>query len=222
MSFTSPKTWVANAKLLASQLNEQIRDNLLALWVGTTAGDMDYYATSTSKGRIGIPTNYKGRVMGIGSDSLPAWGGMACFSLSNSGTQSIASSTLTALTFDTEEFDDYGFFPGSGAVITPPTDMTGYYVLFGSVSLAASTLGYISVNIYAGEYVLGSFTLDGHLSSGTHDLVVFGFGPGYSNTVAPNYSPFSLKIFQNSGGSLNATLARFSGALMYPASLPAS
>lgn len=56
MAWTSPITWVANAVLTAAQLNQQIRDNMLAIWQGTSAGDIDYYTSATTKARLGIPS----------------------------------------------------------------------------------------------------------------------------------------------------------------------
>lgn len=57
MAFTSPLTAVSGATFTAAQFNTNVRDNLNAIWVGTTAGDMDYYSSSTAKSRVAIGAN---------------------------------------------------------------------------------------------------------------------------------------------------------------------
>ena len=64
------RTWTTGEKVTEAMLNEQIRDNGDAIWVGTTAGDMEYYSAADAKTRIPIGTN--GKVLGV-SSGLPAW-----------------------------------------------------------------------------------------------------------------------------------------------------
>ncbi len=52
MAFTTPRTWTYGETVTEAQFNEQIRDNFNAVWVGTTAGDIDYYTSSTTKTRL--------------------------------------------------------------------------------------------------------------------------------------------------------------------------
>lgn len=80
MSFTSPRTWVYGETVTEAQLNEQIRDNQNAMWVGTTAGDMDFYTSNSGKSRIGIGN--VGDVLTVNSSTVPAWaaGGMSLIS----------------------------------------------------------------------------------------------------------------------------------------------
>jgi hypothetical protein len=54
MAWTTPKTWTAGAKLLAAELNTHVRDNLNAINVGTTAGDVLYYTAAATPARLGI------------------------------------------------------------------------------------------------------------------------------------------------------------------------
>lgn len=56
MSWTTPKTWSALEVVLATDLNTHLRDNLSALWLGSGHGDMDFYASSTTKARIAAGT----------------------------------------------------------------------------------------------------------------------------------------------------------------------
>ena len=73
MAFTTPRTWVYGETVTEAQFNEQIRDNENAIWVGTTAGDMDYYTSNATKARIGIGN--VGDVLTVGSGTVPTWGG---------------------------------------------------------------------------------------------------------------------------------------------------
>jgi hypothetical protein len=70
MAKTSYRTWVAGELITAAMLNQQIRDNGNEIWKGTTAGDLDYYTSSTSKARLGIGTN--GQYLRVVS-GVPSW-----------------------------------------------------------------------------------------------------------------------------------------------------
>lgn len=77
MAFTTPRTWTYGETVTEAQFNEQLRDNFNAVWVGTTAGDIDYYTSSTTKARLGIGN--VGDVLTVGSGTVPTWvgGGMS-------------------------------------------------------------------------------------------------------------------------------------------------
>lgn len=70
MAWTTPKTWDALEEVIADDFNTHIRNNLLALWVGTTAGDMDYYSSATAKTRIAIGS--AGKIL-KSNGSVPLW-----------------------------------------------------------------------------------------------------------------------------------------------------
>jgi hypothetical protein len=53
----------------AAQHNTYLRDNLAAIFVGTTAGDLDYYTGPTAKSRLALVVNG----LLIGAASAPAW-----------------------------------------------------------------------------------------------------------------------------------------------------
>ena len=70
MAYTSGFTAVTGATFLASQYNTYVRDNLSALWVFTTAGDLIYATSSTTAARLGIgSSNDILRTTG----GVPAW-----------------------------------------------------------------------------------------------------------------------------------------------------
>jgi hypothetical protein len=70
MAKTTYRTWITGETVTAAQLNEQIRDNGNASWVGTTKGDIDYYNSATQKIRLPIgSTNQFLTVIG----GVPVW-----------------------------------------------------------------------------------------------------------------------------------------------------
>jgi hypothetical protein len=54
MAFDNSFTAVTGQTYTASQYNTHTKGNFTAIWVGTTAGDSDYYTSSTSKARLAI------------------------------------------------------------------------------------------------------------------------------------------------------------------------
>lgn len=54
----------------AAWLNQYLRDNVAAIWVGTTAGDMDYYTSASVKARLGIGT--AGQIL-MSTGAAPSW-----------------------------------------------------------------------------------------------------------------------------------------------------
>lgn len=53
MAYSAPYTFTALELLTAAKMNA-IQTNITALWVGTTAGDMEYYVSSSAKQRLAI------------------------------------------------------------------------------------------------------------------------------------------------------------------------
>jgi len=77
MSFTAPRTWVYGETVTEAQFNEQFRDNLNAIWVGTNAGDMDYYTSNATKSRLAGGTANAGVCLRMDSGgTAPEYGGV--------------------------------------------------------------------------------------------------------------------------------------------------
>ena len=74
MAFSTVPTVATSDSWTASQHNTYIKDNFAAVWVGTTAGDIDYYTSSTAKTRLAIGTNYQ---LLRSTGSAPAWVSLA-------------------------------------------------------------------------------------------------------------------------------------------------
>lgn len=126
MAFTSGFTAVTGAVLTAAQWNTNVRDNMTAIWVGTTAGDIDYYTSATAKARLAfvsggvlyggasapawlakpsssLPQFLKNTSTGTPSYSYPSLFGTRVY---NSVDQSVANNAVVL--FDTEFYDDEG------------------------------------------------------------------------------------------------------------------
>ena len=69
MSFDNSYTAVTGSTYQASDYNTGTKGNFTAVWVGTTAGDMDYYTSATAKNRLAKVT---GGLLYCGA-SAPAW-----------------------------------------------------------------------------------------------------------------------------------------------------
>ena len=69
MAYTSGFTAVSGATFTAAQYNTNVRDNLSAIWVYTTAGDISYATSSTAASRLAL---VPGGVL-YGGASAPAW-----------------------------------------------------------------------------------------------------------------------------------------------------
>jgi hypothetical protein len=74
MAFSTVPTVNTSDSWTASQHNTYIKDNFAAVWVGTTAGDLDYYTSATGKSRLGIGSANQ---FLYSTGSAPAWGTLA-------------------------------------------------------------------------------------------------------------------------------------------------
>ena len=93
MAYTTARTWVTSELVTASIMNTHVRDNLTAIWVGTTAGDVDYYTSGTAKARVAIG--------GAGtylqsSGTAPQWAGLSLYK--SGANTAITNSEVTVLT----------------------------------------------------------------------------------------------------------------------------
>lgn len=69
MSYATPYVFTALELLTAAKMNA-IQDNVSAIWVGTTAGDQDYYVSASAKQRVAIGT--AGQIW-MSNGSAPGW-----------------------------------------------------------------------------------------------------------------------------------------------------
>lgn len=82
----------------ASQHNTYLRDNMAAIWVGTTAGDTDYYTSATAKSRLAIGT--ANQIM-RSTGSAPAWADLSTITAAKALVASQATSDMFYATSST-------------------------------------------------------------------------------------------------------------------------
>jgi hypothetical protein len=93
MAWTTPKTFVANDPLTASELNTHLRDNMLATAaaVVTTQGDIVYASGNHALARLAVGT--KGKVLQVNAaGTAPQWG-IGSFIVAKTADESVSSST---------------------------------------------------------------------------------------------------------------------------------
>lgn len=71
MSFNNSFTAVTGATYTAAQYNTHVRDNLTAIWVYTTQGDIAYASSATALARLGIGANNTTVLMP--ASGVPSW-----------------------------------------------------------------------------------------------------------------------------------------------------
>lgn len=107
MAFNNSFTAIVGATYTASQYNTYVRDNLTAIWVGTTAGDMEYYTGATAKTRVAIGSSYQAWSVVSG---VPAWANRFQWaSVYKSTTQSFSSGLAADITWNQELADTSGW-----------------------------------------------------------------------------------------------------------------
>jgi hypothetical protein len=151
MAKSTFRTWVVGEVVTAAQLNQQIRDNGNEIWKGTTAGDIDYYASATTKTRIGIGT--QNQVLATKS-GVPAWDGYIGACVSRNSPISLPNDTITTITgFNVEEYDSSGFITPTADVFTIPAGYGGLYHI--------NVSGSISYGLVAGSPRRVEITVNG-------------------------------------------------------------
>lgn len=125
MAFNNTFTAVVGATYTAAQYNTYVRDNLTAVWVYTTAGDIVYATSATALARLGKPSIDS--VLSMGNSGVPSWldkntiGGLKGYYCLSTTTE-----LTTSLTFFTDIFNTsidvsttstvFVFWAGSAAI----------------------------------------------------------------------------------------------------------
>lgn len=164
----------------------------------STTGDIIYASSANTPARLGIGTS--GQLLGI-SGGVPAWVSntfVGC-RLTNSVAQTIANSTRTSLTFDTESFDTDGFHSTSSNTsrITVPSGKAGKYLVTAAVTFtgpnatgAREVYIFKNAGFYSQVFTLGSSA--GSSGTAIADIIDLAVG---------DY--IEIRVEQASGGSLD-------------------
>lgn len=126
MAYSTPYTFTALELLTAAKMNA-IQTNISAIWVGTTAGDLGYYTSSTAATRLGIGSAYQFLQVNSGA-TAPAWSGLHFASVYHNTTQNVTTGVQTAITFNTETLDAQGWHDTGVNTNRITVGVTGYYV----------------------------------------------------------------------------------------------
>jgi hypothetical protein len=98
MAYDNSFTAVVGATYTAAQYNTHVRDNLTAIWVYTSAGDIAYATSATALARLAKGTAYQHLRMNAGA-TAPEWGGWIAGKVTRTTTQSVPSAILTNINF---------------------------------------------------------------------------------------------------------------------------
>jgi len=157
---------------------------------GTTAGDIDYYTSSTAKARIAIGT--AGQVLKVNAGgTAPEWGaaagsGFVGVALVKTSTQSVSNGTETAITYTSETYDTDGFHDNSTNTsrLTIPSGKGGKYLFTGCYSFAQNATGVRYLNLKVNNTTNLYLDFENSNSSGYDQFNSFSF---VFNLVATDY-----------------------------------
>lgn len=178
----------------------------------TTKGDL--YTYSTSDARLPVGTNGYTLVADSSTAtglawSAPASGSFVGCQLAFTGSQSIANTTATALTWGVENFDTDGMHSTvtNTSRITIATGKGGYYWIYGFVSWDLGTHRRIAYIYKNGSEIIGYEVGVTSSSPATYPAV------GISSVLNLNAGDYlEMFVYQNTGGNLNANAFNQFGA----------
>lgn len=161
-------------------LGSSVDTSVKALSPGTTAGDLDYYTTSTAKARLGIGT--AGQVLTVnGGGTAPSWatsasGGMTLISTTTLTGASITLSSIPA-TYNDLRVVVRNFLPA--------TDSVEFDYRFNADATASrhqtiETFGGAGTTTFSRSYAKAAETVDNTVGT---NLIVIDF-PDYANTTS--------------------------------------
>ena len=210
MAYTSPSTLTTGTLITASIWNTSITDNWAASWVGTNAGDMDYYTAATTKSKLSIGTAGYGL---LSTGTAPVWSpGIKVLHHDTSGT------TVETSDYATSDAVAFSYTLTGGELGT-----NGVIKICGSISITGSPgeplmyLSYGTTSSSDGVVVL--FTSDTGSAAGEFSVSLIARGAtaermigsymGSNNTLSngasywQNVNAISLTIDQSVDKSLN-------------------
>ena len=184
----------------AANHNTYLRDNMAAIWVGTTAGDTDYYTGAANKSRLALGT--AGQIKRVNAAvNAPMWGGIIYGSIyaTSDTTVGTAADTLAEMDTSSVNVDNFVGTPVNDR-ITIPAGFSGYYLASYYVVFDADAVGYRAVKLRRNA---GLVDIDG---TAVRMTAIAGAPTELSVTTiihadAGDY--ITVCVYQNSGGDLN-------------------
>jgi hypothetical protein len=210
--------------------------SLYALNPGTTAGDLDYYTSSTAKARLGIGT--VGQVLTVNSGATaPEWGSAGGWSpnltLLNAGGTALTGATT--ITVNVTSYDYYVFSIENASSVNVSATMsiringdTGTnYSFVGVAAGTISTIRSINDNIFSiatmGNSAANSVTIIGNIiggkNTGIKSINVAGVGNGTTTAYSTSQTAFyegtsaitSITVVSNDGNFDAGTIFVYGG-----------
>lgn len=198
------RTWSTGEIVTAAQLNEQIRDNGNAIWVGQAPGDMDYYSAADAKSRLGIGTETQ--VLKV-VNGVPAWRSLyGCRVYRTTAQETYTGIEAVINSFNAETFDS-GYHSGSDGFLTVPSGMSGAYMIQASGYFDGHPTGNLlrEMGIRIGSSVIQRISTVNPYgdNTATHLNICIIYWLNVGDTV-------SLSVLQKSGNNLNFNNATLS------------
>jgi len=195
----------------AANHNTYLRDNMSAIWVGTTAGDTDYYTGAANKSRLALGT--AGQIKRVNAAATaPMWGGIVYGSIYAAVDTTAATGANTVVEMDTSSINVDGFVGAPvNDRITIPAGFSGYYLAHYYVQIEANAAGYRTVKLRrnAGLVDIDNTTIRMEAVNGGDTQIA---ATAIIHADATDY--ITICVWQNSGGDLDVELARLSLSLV--------
>lgn len=200
MAFDNSYSAVTGATYAASDYNTYVKGNFTAIWVGTTAGDMDYYSSATAKTRLAAGSAYKTLRMNS-SGNAPEWGGYIAGKALRTTTQSINNLTSTNIQFDSCSPSVLVTWSG-GDNTKLVLGVAGLYIIGAYISVDGGT-GYREATIKKN----GTALADANTRDSTADGETTYFTLTSMGTFAVN-DYLQLEFYHSNGSAIDVRLAR--------------
>lgn len=180
MAFDNSYTAVTGATYAASDYNTYTKGNFTAIWVGTTAGDMEYYSSATAKTRLAKGTA-KQALMMKSDASAPEWAdifpvGSIYMSVVSTNPSSFfggtwtafgAGRTLVGIDAGQTEFDTVEETGGAKTVTLTTGEIPAHAHVIGNIGWAANAGGSVGNRYYPSGGTISTNTDGG--SGGAHN-----------------------------------------------------
>lgn len=195
MPYVTPETVIAGTTTSAAKFNKLVAD-ILELWKGAAAGDIDYYTSATLKARLAIVAHKFLR--GNAAGNAIEYGGLEVAAAEQNYAMTIPNSVSTVVTFNAEAIDTAAFI-NLGTYnnrITIPAGLRGYYLVGGNcANISSAYAGYLKVCVVKNSGAAIADQWQGVVSTGIGRANCMNF-------VSLNAADYlQLCIEQNSGGN---------------------
>ena len=195
----------------AANHNTYVRDNMAAIFVGTTAGDTDYYTGAANKSRLALGT--AGQIKRVNAAAnAPMWGGILYAHIYAAVDTTVGTAADTLVEMDTAyvDVDDFVSAPVNDR-ITIPAGFSGYYLANYYVYIEANAAGYRTVKLRrnAGLVDIDNTAVRMEAVNGGATAIA---GIAIIHADAGDY--ITLCVYQNSGGDLEIENAMLSLSLV--------